>query len=592
MGRRRVFCRIGFIMEIYKRLLKYLKPYKMRLFWAVVFMALTSGMISLQTYLVKPVLDKILVGKNKDLLYLLPPALILVTLIKGAAWYARDYMLGYVGQRIVNDIRDRLYAHITSLSFSFFTQTPTGVIMSRITNDVNLVQGALTRAPASIVQGVLTMAALTGYIIYLNWRLAAFSIVVLPLAGFALSKFSRRFRRASTQTQEQVGVLTTHLYETIAGIRIVKAFCMEEYESRRFAEKNRALFNSLMRSIKTSAASHPVMEFITMIGTSMVIFVGGYWIVRGSMSVGEFGSFMLALVFFYRPLKDLNGINNVVQDGMAAAKRIFNVLDTQPEIKDRPDARPIPRDFGSIEFKGVSFRYEDALVIKDIDLSVEAGQTIAIVGESGGGKTTLVNLIPRFYDVTSGAIYIGGVDIRAASLSSLRSLIAMVTQQTILFNDSVIANIAYGNRHASFEEIEKAAKAAHADEFISRLPNGYDTIIGESGVRLSGGQRQRIAIARAILKDAPILILDEATSSLDTESEREVQSALERLMQGRTSFVIAHRLSTVINADQIIVLKAGRIVEQGRHEELLQLGGEYRHFYDQQFRDEPLARTE
>lgn len=573
-------------MDIYRRLLTYLKPYKMRLLWAVVFMCLTSAMISIQSYLVKPVLDKILVGKNKELLYLLPPALILVTAIKGAAWYARDYLLGYVGQRIVNDIRDQLYAHMTSLAFSFFTRTPTGVIMSRITNDVNLVQGALTRAPASLVQGVLTMAALTVYIIYSNWRLAVFSIIVLPFAGYALSRFSRRFRKASTQMQEQVGVLNSHLQETITGIRIVKAFGMEKYESRRFAERNKGLFNSLMRSIKTSAASHPIMEFITMIGTSMVIFVGGYWIVRGRMTVGEFGSFMLALVFFYRPLKDLNGINNVVQDGMAAAKRIFDVLDTEPEIRDKEGAVPLPRGFSVIEFRDVSFKYEDDLVLMDINLSVRAGETIAIVGKSGGGKTTLVNLIPRFYDVSSGAILIDGVDIRNATLASLRSLTAVVTQQTMLFNDTVKNNIAYGNPAASFEDIAAAAKAAYADEFIHGLPNGYDTVIGESGVKLSGGQRQRLAIARALIKDAPLLILDEATSSLDSESEREVQKALERLMKGRTSFVIAHRLSTIMNADRIIVLKNGRIVEQGRHDELLRMSGEYKNLYEQQFMDE------
>lgn len=577
-------------MDIYRRLLAYLKPYKMRLFWAVVFMGLTSAMISLQTYLVKPVLDKILVGKNKELLYLLPPALILVTAIKGAAWYARDYLLGYIGQRIVNDIRDRLYAHMTSLSFSFFTRTPTGVIMSRITNDVNLVQGALTRAPASLVQGVLTMAALTVYIIYSNWRLAAFSIIVLPFAGFALSRFSRRFREASTQMQVQIGVLNSHLQETIAGIRIVKAFCMEEYESRRFAERNKGLFNSLMRSIKTSAASHPIMEFITMIGTSMVIFVGGYWIVRGRMTVGEFGSFMLALVFFYRPLKELNGINNVIQDGMAAAKRIFDVLDTEPEIKDSEGAMPLPRTFSVIEFRDVSFKYEDDLVLRDINFTVRAGETLAIVGKSGGGKTTLVNLIPRFYDVSSGAILIDGIDIRTATLASLRALTAVVTQQTLLFNDTVKNNIAYGNPAASFDDIVAAAKAAYADEFIRSLPKGYDTVIGESGVKLSGGQRQRLAIARALIKDAPLLILDEATSSLDSESEREVQKALERLMKGRTSFVIAHRLSTIMNADRIIVLKNGRIVEEGRHDELLRMSGEYKNLYEQQFMDEPQPR--
>jgi subfamily B ATP-binding cassette protein MsbA len=435
------------------------------------------------------------------------------------------------------------------------------------------------------------MMALTVYIIYTNWRLAAFSVVVLPFAGLALSKFSKRFRRASTQMQEQIGLLTTHLHETIAGIRIVKAFGMESYESERFASRNRQLFNSLMRGIKTSAVSHPVMEFITMLGTSMVIFVGGYWIIRGAMTVGEFFSFLMALVFFYRPLKDLNGINNVVQDGMAAAKRIFTVLDTDGEILDKQGAVGMARDFKTMEFRNVSFRYEDELVLTDINLAVRAGETIAIVGKSGGGKTTLVNLIPRFYDVSSGSIVIGNVDLRDATTASLRSLIAMVTQQTILFNDTVKNNIAYGNRAGSFDDVVRAAQAAYADDFIRSLPLGYETVIGESGVKLSGGQRQRISIARALLKDAPILILDEATSSLDSESEREVQNALDGLMKGRTSFVIAHRLSTIMNADRIIVLKNGRIAEQGKHQELLARNGEYANLYEQQFRDDPPARA-
>ncbi|OGW33391.1 MAG: hypothetical protein A2X58_03860 [Nitrospirae bacterium GWC2_56_14] len=577
-------------MEIYKRLLLYLIPYKMRLFSAVLFMGLTSAMISAQTYLVKPMLDKVVLANDMKLGLLLALGLIPVSALKGLTAYIRDYLLGYVGQKIVNNIRDQLYAHIQSLSFSYFTRTPTGVIMSRITNDVNLVQGALTRAPSSLAQGILTMAALTGYILYLNWRLAVLSIIVLPLAGFALSRFSRRFRGASTQMQEQLAVLNTHLHETIAGVRIVKAFGMEEYESRRFAERNKSLFNSFMRSIKTSALSHPVMEFISMLGTSMVIVYGIYSIGRGAMTVGEFFSFMMALVFFYRPLKELNGINSTLQDGMAAAKRIFEVLDTKPEIQDRSNAVSLSADFRTIELHTVSFQYEEDLVLRDIDLTVKTGETIAIVGKSGGGKTTLVNLIPRFYDVTGGSITIGGVDLRNATTASLRSLIAIVTQQTVLFNDTVKNNIAYGNPSCSMEKIVLAAKAAQADEFIRALPLGYDTMIGEAGVKLSGGQRQRLSIARALLKNAPILVLDEATSSLDSESEREVQKALDTLMKGRTSFVIAHRLSTIINADRIIVLKNGRIVEEGRHEELLALGGEYKHLHDQQFRDEPPVR--
>jgi subfamily B ATP-binding cassette protein MsbA len=467
------------------------------------------------------------------------------------------------------------------------------VIISRIINDVNLVQGALTRAPAALVQGVLTMVTLTIYILYLNWRLAAFSIVVLPFAGIAFSRFSRRFRKVSTQMQEQVGELTMHLHETISGVRIVKAFGMEEYESRRFAERNKALFNSLMRSIKTSALSHPVMEVISMTGTAFVVFYAIYAIlVWNIMTVGEFFSFLGALVFFYRPLKELNGINNIVQDGIAAAKRIFDVLDTGPEIKNVPGAASVRRDFKTVVFKDLSFKYEDRYVLKNINLSVKTGETIAIVGKSGGGKTTLVNLIPRFYDATDGAILIDGLDIREASIESLRACTAIVTQQTILFNDTVGNNIAYGNSSKQSEDIFKAAKAASAHDFIMALPQGYDTVIGESGVKLSGGQRQRIAIARAVLKDAPILILDEATSSLDTESEREVQNALDILMKGRTSFVIAHRLSTIMNADRIIVLKDGRIVEQGRHDGLLQGSGEYRNLYDQQFREETVKVSE
>jgi len=578
-------------MDIYKRLLVYLKPYQGRLVWALFFMLLTSGMIAAQAYLVKPILDKVIMGRDMKLGLLIPPALIIITLLKGAAWYARDYFMGYVGQKVVNDIRDELYSHIQGLSFSYFTRTPTGVIMSRIVNDVNLVQGAITRAPSGLAQGVLTIVALIGYIFYLNWKLALFAIIVVPVTGIAFSKFSKRFRQASTLMQEQTGELTTHLHETISGVRIVKAFGMEAYECKRFSNINKNLFNTLMRSIKTSALSHPVMEIISMTGTAFVILYALYAIIVWQiMTVGEFFSFMTALVFFFRPIKEMNGVNNIVQDGIAAARRIFDVLDTQPEIKDKSGAVAIPRQFKKIEFLDVKFKYDDEMVLKGIDLKVAAGETIAIVGTSGGGKTTLVNLVPRFYDVSEGAILIDGHDLRDISIGSLRSLTAMVTQQTILFNDSVKNNIAYGNTSRSFEDIVSAAKAAFADDFIRALPLGYDSIIGESGVKLSGGQRQRIAIARALLKDAPILILDEATSSLDTQSEKEVQHALERLMQGRTSFVIAHRLSTIMNADRIIVLKGGRIVEQGRHDELLVRDGEYKNLYLQQFREEPQVK--
>ena len=580
------------IWNIYKRLLTYLKPYKTRLGWSMGFMAMTGSLTAAQAYLVQPVVDKVFldIKNNMALLYLLPPAIVLVVILKGAAAYARDYLLGYIGQRIVNDIRDELYSHLTSLSFSFYTRTPTGILISRIINDVNLVQGALTRAPSSIVQGIFTIVALCGYVVYTNWQLALFSVLALPLLGFAFSKFSKRFRRVSTQMQEQYGEITMHLHETIAGMRIVKAFGMEAYENKRFAQRNRGLFNSLMRGIKTSAISSPMMEVINIFSVAVVILVGGIWISQGKMTVGAFFSFLTALYLMYRPIKDLNSVNNIVQDGVAAAKRIFEVLDTEPEIQNRQGAITVSRNFEAIVFRNLSFKYEEEAVLKDINLTVRAGETIAIVGKSGGGKTTLVNLIPRFYDVNEGAILIDGKDIRDISIESLRSLMAIVTQQTILFNDTVKANIAYGNTERPFEDVVKSARSAYADDFIQSLPLGYETVIGESGIKLSGGQRQRISIARALLKDAPILILDEATSSLDTESEREVQNALDVLMKGRTSFVIAHRLSTILNADRIIVLKDGSIVEQGKHQELLALGGEYKNLYEQQFREEPLTR--
>jgi subfamily B ATP-binding cassette protein MsbA len=580
------------IWNIYKRLLGYLKPYKVRLAWAMVFMALTSVLTAAQAYLVRPVIDKIFldIRNHMMLLYLLPLAIVVVVALKGAAAYAREYLLGYIGQRIVNDVRDQLYSHLTSLSFSFYTRTPTGILISRIINDVNLVQGALTKAPSSIVQGVLTITAMCGYIIYTDWQLALFSVLALPPLGFAFSKFSKRFRRVSTQMQEQYGELTTHLHETIAGIRIVKAFGMEQYENRRFAQRNKGLFNSLMRGIKTSAVSAPMMEFINVSSIAIVILVGGIWVSQGRMTIGAFFSFLTALYLMYAPIKELNRVNNIVQDGVAAARRIFEVLDTAPEIMNREGAGTASRDFKTIEFRDLSFKYEAAPVLRDINLTVKAGETIAIVGKSGGGKTTLVNLIPRFYDVNDGAILIDGTDIRDLSIISLRSLMAMVTQQTILFNETVKENIAYGDTARPFEDVVSAARSAHAEDFIQALPLGYETVIGEAGVKLSGGQRQRISIARALLKDAPILILDEATSSLDTESEREVQNALDVLMKGRTSFVIAHRLSTILNADRIIVLKNGSIVEQGKHQDLIALGGEYKSFYEQQFRDEPLTR--
>ncbi len=383
-----------------------------------------------------------------------------------------------------------------------------------------------------------------------------------------------------------MGSITTFLHETIAGNRIVKAFNMEEYEMRRFAEENNRFFRIVLKRVKIRALSHPLMEVIGGIGVAIIIWVGGYRVIRGEMTPGTFFSFMTALLMLYAPIRDLNKVNLEVQEGLAAAIRVFELLDTTPEIKDEEGVISLPSISKGVDFQEVTFKYGEEAVLKDISLHVKVGEVIALVGMSGAGKTSLVNLLPRFYDVEKGQILVDGCDIRKVTVKSLRNQIALVTQQTILFNDTVRNNIAYGSLNCSDQEIMEAAQAANAHDFIQKLPEGYETIIGEQGVKLSGGERQRLSIARALLKNAPILILDEATSSLDSDSETEVQNALERLMKGRTVFVIAHRLSTIRNAHRIVVLSDGQIVEQGTHDELMALHGEYWRLYDLQFKDD------
>lgn len=536
-------------------------------------------------FLVKPAIDETFIKKDISMLYLIPLAIILLYLLKGAFDYGQAYLMSYVGQRVVADIRNKLHHHIQSLPLSFLTKTPTGVLMSRITNDVNLMQGAVSNAVTSILKDAFSIVGLVGVVFYRDWKLASFAFLVFPLTIIPIVKFGRRLRKVSTQSQNVMGTLTTLLQETISGNRIVKAFGMEEYENRRFSAENNRLFRTIMKSQKVRAISSPVMEFIGGLGAALVIWYGGYCVIKGYSTPGNFFSFLAGLIMLYEPVKRLSKVNNIIQQGLAAAMRVFDILDTEPEIKDKKNAKPIPPISKSIEFKSVSFKYDDELVIKDVNLKVEVGEAVALVGMSGGGKTTLVNLIPRFYDISSGAILIDGVDIRDVKIESVRSQISIVAQETILFNDTIRNNIAYGDINGSEEAILRAARAANAHDFIMGTPMGYDTIIGEQGVKLSGGQRQRISIARAILKDAPILILDEATSSLDTESEIEVQNALENLMKNRTTFIIAHRLSTIRNADRIIVIVNGEIVEEGTHEELLGMNGEYTKYYELQFKD-------
>lgn len=572
-------------MELYKRILQFVRPYWFRLLGAMICMMFVSAATAGVAFLVKPVIDDTFINKDISMLYLIPIAIIVLYLVKGVFDYGQAYLMGYVGQRVVADIRNKLHRHIQTLSLSFLTRTPTGILMSRITNDVNLIQSAVSNAVTSILKHAFSIIGLTGVVFYRDWKLAIFSFLIFPLAVVPIVKFGRRLRKVSTQSQKVMGALTTLLQETISGNRIVKAFGMEEYENKRFSDENNRLFRTIMKSLKIRAMSSPVMELIGGLGSALVIWYGGYCVIKGYSTPGNFFSFLAGLIMLYEPVKKLSKVNNIIQQGLAAAVRVFDILDTEPEIRDKRDAKPLPPFSKSIEFRCVSFKYDDELVLKDISLKVNIGESVALVGMSGGGKTTLVNLIPRFYDVTSGAILIDGVDIRDATIESVRSQIAIVAQETILFNDTIRSNIAYGDINRPDEAILKAAKTANAHEFIMATPMGHDTIVGEQGVKLSGGQRQRMSIARAVLKDAPILILDEATSSLDTESEIEVQQALENLMKDRTTFIIAHRLSTIRNADRIVVIIDGEIVEEGPHEELLRKNGEYAKYYKLQFSD-------
>jgi len=570
-------------MNLYLRLLQFVKPYWVRLAGAMVCMIFVSAASAASAFLVKPVLDDVFFKKDLAMLKLIPLAIVGLFLLKGLFDYGQGYLMSFVGQRIITDLRERIYHHVHSLSLPFFTKNPTGVLMSRILNDVNLVQGAVSDSVTGLLKDIFTILGLVFVVFYRDWQLALIALVVFPIAVYPIVKFGRKLRSYSTRSQMTLADLSTLLLETISGSRIVKAFNMEEYERKRFSKLNEKLFGLMRKSFRVRAVSHPLMETLGGLGIAAIVFYGGYNVIQGTATTGTFFSFLAALLMLYEPVKRLSNVNNSIQQGLAGASRIFEILDTVPEIRNKPGARELAEIRRGIEFQDVSFKYEEDWVLKNINLKIQAGEVVAFVGASGGGKTTLVNLVPRFYDVDSGRILIDGADIRELTVESLRGKIAMVTQQTILFNDTVEQNIAYGNIGQPREKIVEAAEAAFAHNFIRNLPEGYQTRIGEQGVKLSGGERQRISIARALLKNAPILILDEATSSLDSESEVEVQKAVEYLMQGRTTLVIAHRLSTIRKADRIVVIAGGQIVEEGTHEELLEKDGEYRKLYLLQF---------
>jgi len=547
-------------------------------------MFIVAAMTGAQAYLVKDLLDKIFVEENRFYLNLLPLIVVLIFLIKSVFYYLYYFLLEKVGQSIIRDLRISIFEHMHAQSLSFFHEMPTGTLISRVISDVTLLQQAVSNALVGIIKDFFQVIILLGVVFYMNWKLAMFSFIILPVAAFPIIKFGRIFRRLSTKSQEETAHVSNMLYETITGNRIVKAFCMEKYECRKFRDQVYKLFSVTIQDAKFRGIQHPLMEFIGGVAIALIIWFGGNEVINHTATPGTFFAFLTALIAAYEPVKNVSEINSTIQRGMAAATRVFMLLDVEPEIADGPEAIELPQFKKAIEFKDLYFSYDKQnIVLSDINLKVTAGEVLAIVGPSGGGKTTLTNLIPRFLEIEKGCIEIDGKSVKDVTISSLRNQIAMVTQQTILFNDTVRNNIAYGDPGKSDQEIINAAEAAHALNFIKDLPKGFDTLIGEGGSRLSGGERQRISIARALLKNAPILILDEATSALDTESEREVQKALENLMKNRTTFVIAHRLSTIKNADRIIVVKTGSIVEEGTHDSLLALHGEYELLHRMQY---------
>ncbi len=573
-------------METFKRLLLMAKQYYLRFTLASICMIIAGGLQAALPFMAKPVIDEIFVNKDITSLTWIPITVMAIFLFKDLANYGQTVIMSSIGLRIITNLRNKLYEQIQKQSLSFFTENSTGLLMSRITNDVQFVQTASAEAISALVKDSFMLISLIGVVFYRDWKLAFIAMFVFPLTIYPISRFGRKIRKLATSSQITMGTLNSLLQETISGTRIVKAFGMEKYESKRFSAENEKLFKYNLKAISINAMSSPLMDFLGGLGIAAVVYYGGYNVIKGYSTPGTFFSFIAALMMLYEPLKRLTNINNTINQGVAGADRIFSIIDRAPDIEDKPNAVELPPVKNGIDIENVTFCYEEKPVLKNINLSIKAGEVVAFVGMSGGGKTSLVNLIPRFYDVNKGRVAIDGYDVRDVSQQSLRNQIAIVTQQTILFNDTVRNNIAYGDIQRTEEDIINAAKAANAHDFIVRLPKGYDSNNGELGTKLTGGEKQRISIARALLKNAPILILDEATSSLDTEAEIEVQEALDNLMKGRTTLVIAHRLSTIRNADRIIALVNGEVIEEGDHETLLRKKGEYFRLYNLQFKDE------
>jgi subfamily B ATP-binding cassette protein MsbA len=576
---------------MYRRVLQYLKAHKAGFFSALICMVIFGGTDGVVPFLVKYILDGVFTNRDEKLLWILPGVLMGFAIIRAASDFGQQFLMARVGHQVTEDIRNDVNRHVLSLSPDFFVRHSTGELLSRVTSDVLLIRTLLTDSSATIIRDLIRLIALMGSCFYLDPTLSAIAIIFFPMAGVPIAKIGKKIRRLSKRGQDAIGQLSALFQESMQGHRVVKIFCREDYEQARFEKGNHELTRTFIKSERMRAAAGPINEVLASFAISGVLMYGGYTVISGVRSSGEFMAFLVSVFLMYEPFKKLTRVNATIQQGIAGAQRIFEILDTKPSVTEPAVCKPLPTRY-DIELKNVAYEYparnggdELSLALDGISLVIPEGKKVALVGFSGAGKSTMVDLIPRFIDPSKGGVFLGGVDLRDLSLSGLRGRMAMVGQHTFLFNDTIYNNIAYGNPSATRAEVEAAAKAAFAYDFIMQLPSGFESLVGEGGMTLSGGERQRLAIARAILKNAPILILDEATASLDNRAEREVQSAIQALEQGRTTVVIAHRLSTVQDADLIVVMSKGRIVEQGTHAQLLEKGGEYSRLHALQFRE-------
>ena len=578
--------------HLYIRLLQYVKPYRGRFAGGVLALAVVAATEPAMPALMKPMLDGTFVDKDPFLMTWIPALIVGLFLLRGVAGYISDYAVAWIGTRVVMDLRAEMFERLLTLPTPYFDNAAAGKLMSKVSFDVANVMTAATNALTTLVKESLVVVGLVGWLLWLNWKLTLVVLLVAPLVAFLIRKIARRLRGASRGAQSAMGSMTQVLDEAIGGHRVIKVYGGQHYESARFGNAANEVRRFLLRQAATTAAGMPIVQLVTASAVATVIWIATEQAKAGELSVGSFVSYMVAMLMVMPPLRRLTGVTEQLQRGLAAAESVFELLDQAPEAD--PGKVALTRARGEINLEGVRFSYQEAgrEALAGVDLTIAPGEMVALVGASGSGKTTLANLLPRFYRVDSGRVSIDGIDLAELPLADLRRQIALVSQDVVLFNDTVAANIAYGGRRdASRAEIEAAAAAAFAAGFIREMPHGFDTLIGEKGVRLSGGQRQRLAIARAILKDAPILILDEATSALDSESEQQVQAALERLMRGRTTLVIAHRLSTIEKADRIIVMESGHVVESGRHDELIRRGGAYARLHALQFKESGLKEN-